>query len=68
MSKGGLHAKKGHARCLDCHAAHTWTAEPAACLKCHARAGDHAKGKGCAACHAFGGAPLPKRAPEPAAP
>jgi hypothetical protein len=60
MAKGGLHAKKGHARCLDCHAPHLWTPEPRACLRCHADAPAHAQGKkACTDCHGFTGAPLP---------
>jgi hypothetical protein len=68
MRQGGLHARPGHARCLDCHPPHTWKAEDAACGACHPRAADHAAHKACGACHAFGGAPRPPRAPEPATP
>jgi predicted CXXCH cytochrome family protein len=64
MKKGGLHARGGHARCLDCHRPHTWKTEPAGCLRCHAQAAGHAEKKACAACHGFGGAPLPPRAVE----
>jgi hypothetical protein len=59
MARGGLHAKAGHRRCLDCHVPHEWTPEPAVCLRCHAQAPSHAKGKACLDCHAFSGAPLP---------
>ena len=62
MRKGGLHARPGHARCLDCHKPHTWTVEAPSCLRCHPGAQGHAARKGCAGCHAFGGAPLPPRA------
>jgi len=65
MRKGGLHARAGHARCLDCHAPHLWTAEAGVCAGCHAKAAAHAKGQGCTGCHAFQGAPLPKRTPTP---
>jgi hypothetical protein len=64
MKKGGLHARAGHARCLDCHRPHTWKADLASCRRCHASAPEHAKGQACGACHAFGGAPLPTRLPE----
>jgi hypothetical protein len=60
MAKGGLHARAGHARCLDCHAPHTWTPEKDVCLRCHASAPGHAKGKSCTECHKFEGAPLPR--------
>jgi hypothetical protein len=61
MAKGGLHAAKAHARCLDCHKPHVWTPEAASCLRCHATAKAHAEGKGCSTsgCHSFRGAPLP---------
>ena len=59
MAKGGLHAKRGHGRCLDCHMPHLWTPTADACLRCHAGAPSHAKGKACVDCHGFGGAPLP---------
>jgi hypothetical protein len=59
MAKGGLHAKAGHARCLECHVPHTWTPEPEVCLRCHAGAPAHARGRACLACHGFAGAPLP---------
>ncbi len=59
MARGGLHAKAGHRRCLDCHVPHEWTPEAAVCLRCHAQAPSHAKGKACLDCHAFSGAPLP---------
>lgn len=59
MAKGGLHARKGHATCVDCHPPHLWKAEPASCARCHPRAKDHAKGKACLDCHSFAGAPLP---------
>ncbi len=74
MKKGGLHARAGHARCLDCHPPHTWTARDEGCGGCHAaaagpaHAGGQAKGKGCLDCHPFGGAPLPPRGQAPAAP
>ncbi len=67
MQKGGLHGRKGHAACLDCHRPHTWTATAAGCVRCHGKAAAHAAGRGCLECHLFGGAPLPRRAPEPAA-
>ncbi len=63
MAKGGLHAKAGHARCVECHPPHTWKADDAACRRCHAGAAAHAGGKACAGCHAFGGAPLPTPPP-----
>jgi hypothetical protein len=65
MRKGGLHARAGHARCLDCHQPHTWKAEEGACLRCHQRARDHARQKACTACHRFDGAPLPPRSTGP---
>ncbi len=68
MSKGGLHARRGHARCLDCHKPHTWKAEEPSCVRCHPQAPDHARKKACVACHGFGGAPLPPRATGAAAP
>jgi hypothetical protein len=68
MSKGGLHAAKGHGRCLDCHHPHTWTATAAGCARCHGKAADHASGRLCLECHLFGGAPLPPRTPPPASP
>ncbi|HET9554093.1 MAG TPA: hypothetical protein VFP50_14085 [Anaeromyxobacteraceae bacterium] len=68
MRKGGLHARAGHARCLDCHRPHTWTAAPTGCARCHARAAEHAQQKACAACHRFDGAPLPARRAEAGAP
>jgi hypothetical protein len=61
MAKGGLHARAGHARCVDCHRPHVWTPEPSACIRCHANAPAHASGKPCADCHSFTGAPLPAR-------
>jgi hypothetical protein len=60
MAKGGLHAKAGHRRCLDCHKPHTWTPEKDACKGCHARATEHARGKTCRECHSFEGAPFPR--------
>lgn len=63
MAKGGLHARKGHARCLDCHQPHTWKAEEPACLRCHQKAQAHARARACGECHAFGGAPRPPRLP-----
>ncbi len=65
MAKGGLHARRGHARCVECHRPHLWKADRAACARCHAGATAHARGQACDGCHAFGGAPLPRR---PAAP
>ncbi len=59
MAKGGLHALRGHRRCLDCHVPHLWTPEPKSCLRCHADAPTHAKAGACAGCHSFRGAPLP---------
>jgi hypothetical protein len=60
IAKGGLHAAKGHARCLDCHPAHTWRADANACGTCHAAAKEHARGQACAECHSFQGVPLPQ--------
>lgn len=68
IRRGGLHARAGHARCVDCHPPHTWTSTPGACTPCHAGAAGHARGAACLSCHAFGGAPLPPRAPRPSAP
>jgi hypothetical protein len=68
MKKGRLHARPGHATCLDCHRPHTWQASPDACNRCHGDAAGHAKGRACLACHAFGGAPLPARRTEGNAP
>jgi hypothetical protein len=65
MAKGGLHAAKGHARCVDCHPPHTWRASPDACARCHALASGHARSKACAECHSFAGVPHP---PEPLVP
>jgi hypothetical protein len=61
MARGGLHARAGHARCVECHRPHLWKAEEADCTRCHARAAGHAAGKRCVECHPFGGAPLPPR-------
>jgi hypothetical protein len=61
MAKGGLHARAGHARCVECHRPHVWKADAAGCVRCHGGATAHAEGKACAGCHAFGGAPLPAR-------
>jgi hypothetical protein len=68
MKQGGLHARAGHARCLDCHQPHTWTAAPSGCARCHAQAAGHAGRQACAACHRFDGAPLPARRAEAEAP
>lgn len=62
MSKGGLHAQKGHGRCLDCHKPHVWTPQVSACLRCHAGAPAHAQARECAECHSFRGVPLPRAA------
>ncbi len=59
MAKGGLHARRGHRRCLDCHVPHLWTPEPKSCLRCHGDVPPHAKGGACGTCHSFRGAPLP---------
>jgi hypothetical protein len=61
IAEGGLHRDRGHARCLECHRAHLWTAEEADCRRCHAGAVEHAHGRSCLGCHGFGGAPLPPR-------
>lgn len=63
MAKGGLHANPGHARCVECHHPHTWTAEQADCIRCHGGAAAHAGGKACTSCHGFSGAPLPPPPP-----
>ncbi|HEY7724592.1 MAG TPA: hypothetical protein VH880_04625 [Anaeromyxobacteraceae bacterium] len=65
VPRAGLHASRGHRRCLDCHEAHLWKSGDARCGGCH-RA-PHAEGRGCARCHGFHGAgePLP---PRPGAP
>ena len=52
----GVHAVKGHARCLDCHKPHGWKTEANTCNACHARitlASHHpTEGKtSCTACH-----------------
>ncbi len=65
MRKGGLHARAGHGRCVDCHRPHTWRPTEQACLRCHGGASAHARGQACAACHGFGGAPLPPRPVSP---
>jgi len=59
MAKGGLHARRGHATCVDCHRPHTWSATAAGCAGCHPRAAGHTRGQVCTSCHAFAGAPLP---------
>ena len=59
MAKGGLHARKGHARCVDCHPPHLWTPAADGCLRCHAKAPAHARGKACLECHGFTGAARP---------
>jgi hypothetical protein len=61
MAEGGLHARKGHAVCVECHHPHLWTAEEPDCRRCHAGAAAHAQGRACASCHSFAGAPLPPR-------
>jgi hypothetical protein len=65
IAKGGLHAAKGHARCVDCHPPHTWRADPNGCGGCHAGATAHARGRACADCHAFQGVVLPPAPPVP---
>ncbi len=65
IEKGGLHASKGHARCVDCHPPHTWRAAPDDCARCHAGAAAHAAGRACSACHSFAGAPRPLPPPIP---
>ncbi len=59
MAKGGLHARAGHRRCLECHVPHLWAPDPKDCGRCHAGAAAHAKGKTCLECHTFKGAQLP---------
>ena len=59
VAKGGLHAARGHARCVDCHPPHTWKASADGCARCHAGAAGHAHGRACAECHSFAGVPHP---------
>jgi hypothetical protein len=59
VAKGGLHAARGHARCVDCHPPHTWKASPDGCARCHAGAAGHARGRACTECHSFAGVPHP---------
>jgi len=59
----GLHASRGHGRCLECHPAHLWRATRSDCLRCHGGAPAHAEGKACAACHSFRAHARPAEAP-----
>lgn len=61
MGTAGLHGRRGHAACLECHRPHGWNAGGAACVRCHGGAPGHAAGKPCLACHAFKGAIVPPR-------
>lgn len=66
VPRAGLHAARGHQKCLSCHAAHTWRSGDGHCAACHPATPTHAQGKRCATCHGFHGAgdPLPPARPK----
>ncbi len=49
----GSHHVPGHAKCGDCHTAHSWTSTRAQCLHCHRVGPAHHKEQACTRCHAF---------------
>ena len=55
----GLHATPGHAKCADCHAAHTWTTKRRQCTSCHKDMVSHRADKPCWSCHEMGTRPQP---------
>jgi hypothetical protein len=61
VARAGLHAARGHGRCLDCHAAHLWKSGDRSCAGCHQA--PHAQGRSCATCHGFHGAGEPRPPP-----
>ena len=49
----GGHQDPGHAKCADCHVAHSWVTEDRQCVACHPQSVGHRRDQSCAACHSF---------------